>query len=519
MTTYDEGLEIDEAGRRADVLAERRSATTKTRVSWASAQPFLAPGRAAGFDPAGSARRRRALWAEPLVRRAAAGDGAVAFLVWGAAIASFHTGPLLVVAGGLLAAALWCSVLWLLRAYDSRRIGQGPEEFGAVARAAVVVSLALAAFAYSLQLLVPRRYVLVAVPLAALATAAHRYLLRGWLNRQRIAGTSLLRTLVVGSPSAVDDVITDLAAVPLHGYDVVGACVPLVMADVGIAQGVTVVGSLSEIPQAVVDHEVDVVIVAGAGLSSSSLRRLSWALERTGTDLVVAPGLVEVAGPRLHVRPAAGLSLLHVELPEHHRGRLLGKVILDRTLGAALFVAALPVLAAASLAVVLTSRGSPFYRQERIGRDGLPFTLVKLRSMVTDADRLRTDALLGQSDRDGLMFKMRRDPRVTRVGAVLRRYSLDELPQLWNVVKGEMSLVGPRPPLRSEYDQYHDAVQRRMRVKPGLTGLWQVSGRADLSWEESVRLDLRYVDNWSVAFDLQILWKTVRAVLLGSGAY
>jgi len=154
-----------------------------------------------------------------------------------------------------------------------------------------------------------------------------------------------------------------------------------------------------------------------------------------------------------------------------------------------------------------------------MGRDGHPFTMWKLRSMVTDADKLRTAELLSQSDRDGLMFKMRRDPRITRVGAWLRRYSLDELPQLWNVVRGDMSLVGPRPPLRSEYDQYHDAVHRRLRVKPGLTGLWQVSGRADLSWEESVRLDLRYVDNWSVALDLQIMWKTGRAVLFGPGAY
>jgi lipopolysaccharide/colanic/teichoic acid biosynthesis glycosyltransferase len=180
---------------------------------------------------------------------------------------------------------------------------------------------------------------------------------------------------------------------------------------------------------------------------------------------------------------------------------------------------ALPVIAVAAALVRATSRGPAFFAQERMGRDGQPFTLWKLRSMVTDAESLRTTDLLAQSDRDGLMFKMHRDPRITRVGAKLRRFSLDELPQLWNVVRGEMSLVGPRPPLRSEYDRYHDAVHRRLRVKPGLTGLWQVSGRADLSWEESVRLDLRYVDNWSVALDLQIMWKTARAVLFGSGAY
>jgi exopolysaccharide biosynthesis polyprenyl glycosylphosphotransferase len=295
--------------------------------------------------------------------------------------------------------------------------------------------------------------------------------------------------------------------------------VPSTLSDVGITGDVPVVGTLSDIPQAVIDHEVDVVIVAGSGLSSSSLRRLSWALDRTGADLVVAPGLVEVAGPRLRVRPAAGLSLLHVDTPEDHEGRLLGKALLDRSLGIVLFVLALPVIAVSAVLVKATSRGPAFFAQERMGRDGQPFTMWKLRSMVTGADALRTTALLEQSDRDGLMFKMRRDPRITRVGGWLRRYSLDELPQLWNVVRGDMSLVGPRPPLRSEYDQYHDAVHRRLRVKPGLTGLWQVSGRADLSWEESVRLDLRYVDNWSVALDLQIMWKTGRAVLFGSGAY
>jgi len=208
-----------------------------------------------------------------------------------------------------------------------------------------------------------------------------------------------------------------------------------------------------------------------------------------------------------------------VDTPEDHEGRLLGKALLDRSMGVALFVMALPVIAVAAVLVRATSKGPAFFAQERMGRDGKPFTMWKLRSMVTGAEQLRDDHLLSQSDRDGLMFKMRRDPRITRVGAWLRRYSLDELPQLWNVVRGDMSLVGPRPPLRSEYDQYHDSVHRRLRVKPGLTGLWQVSGRADLSWEESVRLDLRYVDNWSVALDLQIMWKTGRAVLFGSGAY
>ena len=528
MTTFDEPFDVDLPACRVPSAGsdtfERRVLTSQVRVSWASAQPFVVPGTAQCIgsnprDPRLRAQRRRMLWARPLRRRAIAGDCLVAGAAGSAALASHGTHWPLSLAFGVLAAVSWCSVLWSVRAYDSRRIGEGPEEFGMIARAAVAVLLLLALGSYSLQLLVPRRYVLVAVPLAALATAVHRHLLRGWLRSQRRLGQSVLRTLVVGSPSAVDDVVRDLASAPAHGYAVIGACVPLELADVGIAAGVPVVGTLSDIPQAVVDHESDIVIVAGSGLSSSSLRRLSWALERTGTDLVVAPGLVEVAGPRLRVRPTAGLSLLHVELPEHHTGRLLGKALLDRTLGMVLLAAASPLILVSALLVRATSRGGAFFRQGRVGRGGKPFTLLKLRSMVVDAESLRTPALLDASEHDGVLFKMRRDPRVTRLGAVLRRYSVDELPQLWNVVRGDMSLVGPRPPLRTEFEQYHDAVNRRMHVKPGITGLWQVSGRSDLTWEESVRLDLRYVDNWSVVFDLQILWRTIRAVTSGSGAY
>jgi exopolysaccharide biosynthesis polyprenyl glycosylphosphotransferase len=536
MTTYDDETVVDlrsvssPVGGHPSPAVERRGPATAQRVSWASPTPFVPPqpadpsrgGATAAFNPIRSAELRRRRWARPLITRAVAGDAAVAATVWFVAFASFGGTLLRLAVGGLVAlaaAAAWCTVLWLVRAYDSRRVGQGPEEFGMVGRAAALVLVVLALGSYSASVLLPRRLVLLAVPVAALLTCCVRYALRRWLHARRQQGEALMNTLVVGSPSAVDDVVRDLSTVPYHGYSVVGACVPSTLRDVGIADDVPIVGTLSDIPQAVIDHEVDVVIVAGSGLSSSSLRRLSWALDRTGADLVVAPGLVEVAGPRLRVRPAAGLSLLHVDAPEDHEGRLLGKALLDRTLGLVLFVAALPVIAGSALLVKLTSPGPAFFAQERMGRDGQPFTLWKLRSMVTHAETLRTQELLAKSDRDGLTFKMRRDPRVTPVGSVLRRFSLDELPQLWNVVRGDMSLVGPRPPLRSEYDRYHDAVHRRLRVKPGLTGLWQVSGRADLSWEESVRLDLRYVDNWSVALDLQIMWKTGRAVLFGPGAY
>lgn len=171
-----------------------------------------------------------------------------------------------------------------------------------------------------------------------------------------------------------------------------------------------------------------------------------------------------------------------------------------------------------AVAVRLDSRGPAFYRQERIGKHGRPFTMFKFRSMVTASDAMLLD-LQEKSEGNGVLFKIRADPRITRVGRVLRAYSLDELPQLINVLRGEMSLVGPRPPLPSEVARYDDDVHRRLLVKPGLTGLWQISGRSDLSWDESVRLDLRYVENWSFAFDFMILWKTARAVIARSGAY
>ena len=197
---------------------------------------------------------------------------------------------------------------------------------------------------------------------------------------------------------------------------------------------------------------------------------------------------------------------------------MLAKAVMDRALGLCALVVLAPVILTAALAVRLTSPGPAFYRQTRVGVDGRDFTIWKLRSMYRDADRRRAE-LLARSDGDGLLFKMAHDPRVTPVGRVLRRFSLDELPQFFNVVRGDMSLVGPRPPLREEVLAYHDAVHQRLRVKPGITGLWQVSGRSDLPWDESIRLDLRYVDNWSVTMDLMILWKTFRAVVSGAGAY
>lgn len=408
------------------------------------------------------------------------------------------------------------SLVAVFRGYDARAIGDGSTEVQALLRAGFTGAMALIAVSYATKAEVSRLVVFVGIPLLVVCALAGRYGQRQFLHRDRAHGVAMMHTLVIGDPTAVGRVVGDLVRDPGHGFQVVGICLPDVDLESPVA-GVPIVGGIADVPQVVVDRAVEAVVVAGSHLTGEALRRLSWALSRTRVQLIVAPDLVEVTGPRLNLRPTAGAVLLEVQTGVP-RSRMLAKAALDKVLGGALLLVAAPVIGAAAVAVRLTSAGPAFYRQTRVGVDGRTFTLWKLRSMYIDADA-RREAYLAQTDRDGPMFKMRRDPRVTAVGRILRRYSIDELPQLWNVVNGDMSLVGPRPPLEAEVATYADHVHRRLHVRPGLTGLWQVSGRADLSWEESVRLDLRYVDNWSLAMDLLILWKTFRAVVGGSGAY
>ncbi len=265
------------------------------------------------------------------------------------------------------------------------------------------------------------------------------------------------------------------------------------------------------------DHQADaLVVLPGARLTPHEVRRLHWSLAATGAELYLGTGLRDVEPQRTRVVSSAGLDVLHVSRPVLGGPRRLVKDVVERTLALLAFLTALPVLAALCLAIRLETPGPALFRQERIGRHGVPFTMLKLRSMSVAAEAERTGLA---NELDGVLFKIQRDPRITPLGRVLRRYSLDELPQLWNVVRGDMSLVGPRPALPGEVARYDVDPRRRLVVKPGVTGLWQVSGRSDLSWEESVRLDLKYVENWSLGLDLRILGRTGRAVLGHRGAY
>jgi exopolysaccharide biosynthesis polyprenyl glycosylphosphotransferase len=290
----------------------------------------------------------------------------------------------------------------------------------------------------------------------------------------------------------------------------------MVGGDIG---GVPVVGGLHDLARHVRRGRYRIVAVtADAYWTPSRLRQLAWDLEGSDAEMVVAPVLMEVAGPRVHVTGVLGMPMLRVAAPVFTGTRRLVKEIVDRLGAAFLLLVLSPLLLVIGAAVLIDSRGGVFYTQRRVGRDGREFTMVKFRTMVRDAHALR-EQLLAANEGAGPLFKLRSDPRVTRVGAVLRRWSLDEVPQLCNVLAGSMSLVGPRPPLPDETARYGPDVRRRLLVKPGLTGLWQVSGRSDLSWDEAVRLDLRYVEDWSLALDAVILWKTARAVFSGDGAY
>jgi exopolysaccharide biosynthesis polyprenyl glycosylphosphotransferase len=269
------------------------------------------------------------------------------------------------------------------------------------------------------------------------------------------------------------------------------------------------VGGFGSVAQAVRLCDANtVVVLASPDLGPEQLRRMAWDLERTSAELMVGPSLVDVAASRLSIRQVTGLPLLRVEQPRFRRARRMAKATFDRVAAVAAVLVLSPLLAGIAVAIRLSSRGPALHRQTRVGKEGKPFAMLKFRSMVVDAESLR-EQLLEKSDRDGILFKLHNDPRVTRVGAWLRRHSLDELPQLFNVVGGSMSLVGPRPPLPSEVAQYGDDVRRRLLVRPGITGPWQVGGRSDLSWEEAVRLDLDYIDNWTLATDLLIMWRTV----------
>lgn len=420
----------------------------------------------------------------------------------------------------LLTAALWLIALAALQTRDTRIMGSGVTEYKRVAHATGLAFGVLAIAFVIIQSSGLRMQLLIALPAGTVGLLAGRWAWRRWLIGKRKFGHYVSRAVVVGRRADVEYVIRTLRKDPLHGHLVVGTTVDDDKGDVVVdSHHYGVVGTLNTVAQVANVLAADTIIVAGrTDEDPDFIRRLSWQLEGTASELVLSSRLVDVAGPRISLQQIEGLPLIHVQIPTFEGGRHMVKRGFDIVMSSlALLVigVALPIIA---LAIAIDSRGPIFFRQVRVGRDGKTFGMVKFRSMKTTAEA-ELAALLAANEGSGPLFKMKSDPRITRVGRVLRKFSVDELPQFWNVLIGDMSIVGPRPPLPSEVTAYDGRVFRRLYIKPGITGLWQVSGRSDLTWDESVRLDLRYVENWSLMSDLMIMWRTVKVMISPKGAY
>lgn len=456
----------------------------------------------------------------------------VSWAVIGAFVVRFGLEPNFVASGqeftyawlSVLLAVAWWFMLGAWNSRQSRILGAGADEYKRVAAASLWLFGMVAIISYVIRVDTARGYVGIALPVGLAGLLAARWLLRQHLNVKRQRGGSMSRLLLLGGPSAVAHLAASLERAKHAGYLPVAAYTPgahdgqVVEPD----SGLRVLGYKPEtasILAAIDACEADAVAVsAGVQLHPQTLRHLGWELASRNIGLIMAPALTDIAGPRIHTQQVAGLPLIHVTTPTLEGGQRVAKRLFDVVVSAVMIVLSSPVMVILALLVKLDSTGPVLFRQERVGMGGGHFRMLKFRSMVVDAEE-RLAQLAEQNQGHGVLFKLKNDPRVTNVGRFLRKFSLDELPQLFNIFAGSMSLVGPRPPLPSEVEAYEHDVRRRLLVKPGLTGLWQVSGRSNLSWQDSVRLDLYYVENWSLAGDLIILLRTIRAVFRGTGAY
>lgn len=472
-------------------------------------------------------------WRVQTSRRLATVDAfVVIWAVVGAYIVRFGLEPDFTTLGreaayGLFSVGLiiaWWLMLGAWSSRQSRILGAGADEYKRVAAASLWLFGLIAIFSYVLRIDTARGYVGVALPVGLLGLLLARWLLRQHLSVSRLNGDSMSRLLLLGGPSAVEHLASSLERAKQSGY------LPVAVYTPGntdgdrseYVSGLPILGIKPEtesILKAIESCQADAVAVsAGVQLHPQTLRHLGWELAARNVGLIMAPALTDIAGPRIHTQQVAGLPLIHVTTPTLEAGQRVAKRLFDLTVSGILLVISSPLMLIVALTVKLDSPGPVLFRQHRVGIEGSQFTMLKFRSMVIDAED-RLALLADHNEGNGVLFKIRNDPRVTPTGRILRKFSLDELPQLFNVFAGDMSLVGPRPPLPSEVQVYERDVRRRLLVKPGLTGLWQVSGRSNLSWQDSVRLDLYYVENWSLAGDLIILLRTGKAIFQSTGAY
>ncbi|MGO4586516.1 sugar transferase [Arthrobacter sp. 2RAF6] len=418
----------------------------------------------------------------------------------------------------------WWLMLEFWGTRDAKILGSGSEEYKRVIASSAWLFGFVAIVSYGLKIDTARGFVGLAFPAGALGLLVARWLVRQHLSLDRTRGKSNSRVLIVGGPDSAAHLVDSLKSVPAAGYFPVAAHIPGAISDAhppaGLSVPVTgVAGDYNSILAAILASNVDAVAVsAGVNIHPSDLRRLGWELAARDIDMILAPALTDIAGPRIHIQPLAGLPLIHVSTPKLAGGKKVAKRAFDIAIAGILIVCLSPLLMILALIVRLTDPGPVLYRQERIGLRGTTFHMLKFRSMKVNADAELRALLEAQGSSDKPLFKIENDPRITTFGRILRKYSLDELPQLLNVLDGSMSLVGPRPQREGEVALYDDAAHRRLYVSPGMSGLWQVSGRSNLSWEESIRLDLYYVENWSLMGDIVILFKTFKAVFTSHGA-
>ncbi len=412
---------------------------------------------------------------------------------------------------------MWLVFLAMFGTYALKHTRAGSIEYKRAIHATILTGGVIGIMCYLFDYDFPRTlfasWMIAGVVILCVMRFARRRMMHHLHNREMF----VTPVLVAGSSHHVDEVARVLLRERWLGYRIQGAVTNDRASET--PSGLPVLGDLSRLPDIIESTKTPVVVFAEGSFSSPvEFRRLAWQLEQSHTQLILAPTLADVSAERLEFRPVAGLPLVDVARPNAMKALHWFKRLVDIIGSAMMLLLLSPILLGTMLAIRLEDRGPILFRQRRVGLDGQEFDCLKLRSMVVDAEAKLAE-LEAQNEGAGVLFKMKDDPRITKVGKFIRRYSIDELPQLWNALVGDMSLVGPRPALPKEVAQYDFDTRRRLRVRPGLTGLWQVSGRSGLSWEDTVRLDLYYVDNWSLIQDLTILLKTGKAVVGSSGAY
>jgi exopolysaccharide biosynthesis polyprenyl glycosylphosphotransferase len=421
---------------------------------------------------------------------------------------------------GLIFEFIWILALTVNESRSKRVVGAGLEEYRKVLNGTLGAFGLVAVLSYLLQIELSRFYFAAALPIGVSLLLAGRFVWRLRLTRLRTEGRALTGTLLVGDRDEVRRTIAEVRRHPEAGYKPVAVSLSDVL-DMSNEPDPL----LPFLPQVLREHlktvardpRIGAVMVAG-GMRRHEIRELAWELENEEVELILVSRLTDVAGPRIHTKPVDSLPMMHVDLPQYSGINHFLKRAFDVLFSGAMLLALLPALVIIVVAIRVDDRGPAVFRQERIGQNGKPFTIHKFRTMAVNAES-RVAELIQDRGGNALLFKMKDDPRVTRVGRILRKYSLDELPQFWDVLRGSMSVVGPRPQVAREVEQYQRHVYRRLLTKPGITGLWQVSGRSELSIDESIRLDLNYVENWSISGDIMLILKTIRAVLRPSGAY